>query len=586
MAKAAHFWGGKKLSGSVDNPSFILTNNAGSFACFSNSPSSKFEGFFVSSGSEVFRAIESVALSGELKEISNRLYCVERKRGSLTESFFVPHYYNSLCYELSKKSEFEVFLDCRKAYDLRQWGRFYRIYERGKTAVVEFVKKTDEREDKSSGAEEFRLYLAVKTNGSCQKLNEWVRRDYWADRARNSASERYVYDALRINASKAVFSAAKSEETAVSEANYVFSNIKKLKLQLKSSCKGKGSIEYNAAVNAFESLATKKGTYAGLPWFFQHWSRDTLVSLPAAHKYLRKSIALSCIRSIGSDGRIPNVIPYFNGSPSGSSDAVGWLFLRAGELYEEGAFTKAEQGEIASALKKSLLMQQKKYGKDILIFSGRNETWMDTSYNDGGREGFPIEIQALTLAAYDFLWRLTKDKKAKAQEDAMAAVVREHFWNGRHLADLAGDYTTRPNIFIAAYAYPKLLTKKEWESCIDSILPNLWLGWGGLSSIDKTHHLFQPNYTGEDNRSYHRGDSWFWINNLAAIVMSRINKKKYLNYIEKIKSASVKDLLWNGAVGCCSELSSASQQRAEGCLNQAWSCSTLIELLKMKSRKD
>ncbi len=582
MVKVTHFWGGKSASGIVDNPGFILTNRAGSFACFSSSPSSKFEGFFASSGGEVFRTVESIALPGGVEQLANRFYCVERKRGRLTERFFVPHYYNSLCYELSKKSAFELFLDCREAFDFRQWGRLYRIYKKGGTVVVEFVKQTDSREDKSNGAREFSIYLAIKSDGSHDCVGEWVRRDYGLDRARNSASERYVYKALRMNASRAVFSAARSEGAAVSEADYIFNNLGKLKLQLRSNYSGRGSMGYNAAMNAFESLSTRRGFYAGLPWFFQHWSRDTLVSLPAAHPYLKKRAVLGFIRMIGSDGRIPNVIPRFNGSPLASSDAIGWLFLRARQLYDEGLFTEPELRELAAAVKKSLQLQQKNYGKGGMIYSGRNGTWMDTSCNDGGREGFPIEVQALTLASYNFLWLLTKNKKAKAQEAAMAAVVRKRFWNGRYLNDLAGDATIRPNVFIAAYAYPQLLTKKEWKACIDNILPNLWLEWGGLSSIDKQHHLFLPNYTGEDNRSYHRGDSWLWINNLAAIVMAKINKKKYHSCIEKIKSASVKDLLWNGAVGCCSELSSASQQRAEGCLNQAWSCSTLVELLRLK----
>ncbi len=577
MAKVTHFLGSKKLSGSADNPSFILANSAGSFACIGNSPSSKFEGFFARMGGRVFRIIESLGAEGNVDMLANRFYCAERKKGGLKEGFFVPQYHNSFCYELSKKSFFDVFLDCRLAYDLRQWGRFYRVYEKKNATVVEFVKKTDSREDKSNGVEEFKIYLAIRTNGSHKNVGDWVKRDYERDKARNSSSERYVYKALGINASKAVFSAARSEEAAVSEADYVFANIKNLKLQFKGNYSGSGSIALNAAVNAFEMLDTKGGIYAGLPWFFQHWSRDTLISLPAAHPYLKKSIVLSFIRCIGSDGRIPNV----EGSRLSSSDAVGWLFLRARQLYDEGVFTKSEQEELAYALKKSLQQQKKSYGKDGMIFSGRNETWMDTSYNDGGREGFPIEIQALTLAAYGFLWLLTKDKKAKAEEAAMAATVKKQFWNGKYLADLAGDYTIRPNIFIAAYAYPQLLSMKEWEKCIDGILPNLWLDWGGLSSIDKKHNLFQPSYTGEDNRSYHRGDSWFWINNLAAIVMHKINKTKYRSYIEKIKSASVKDLLWNGAVGCCSELSSASQQKAEGCLNQAWSCSTLAELLRL-----
>ncbi len=581
MVKVTHFWGGKRLSGSSESPSFILTNNAGSFACFSGTQSSKFEGFFANIGSGIFRTIESIALPGNVEGLANRFYCIERKRGGLRESFFVPPYRNSLCYELSGKSEFDVFLDFRKAYDFRQWGRFYRSYEKGNAIVVEFVKKTDAQEDKTNGVEEFRLYLAIMADGSHENIGEWVRRGYGADRARNSASERYVYNALRINASKAVFSVAASETAAVSEAEYIFSSLDCIRRELKGHCKGSGSIECNAAISAFESLATRKGIYAGLPWFFQHWSRDTLISLPAAHSYIRKKVVLSYARKVGNDGRIPNVSPHFNGSPHGSSDAVGWLFLRARQLYEEGLLTKSEQEETASALKKSLLLQQKNYGKGGLIFSGRNETWMDTNYNDNGREGFPIEIQALALASYNLLWLLTKDKKAKAQEAAMSKRVRKQFWNGRYLNDLAGDATIRPNIFIAAYAYPQLLAKKEWEACIDNILPNLWLEWGGLASIDKKHPLFQPNYTGEDNRSYHRGDSWFWINNLAAMVMRRINRAKYRSYIEKIKSASVRDLLWNGAVGCCSELSSASQQRAEGCLNQAWSCSTLAELLRL-----
>ena len=260
---------------------------------------------------------------------------------------------------------------------------------------------------------------------------------------------------------------------------------------------------------------------------------------------------------------------------------MGWLFLRAHQLYDSGAFSKAEIKEIIDSLKESLQKQQENYGKEGLIFSGRNETWMDTSHDDGGREGFPIEIQALTLASYNFLWLLTGDRKVKSIESSMAKKVRKQFYNNKYLADLARDYTIRPNVFIAAYAYPQLLSKKEWETCFEHILPSLWLTWGGLASIDKNHSLFQKDYTGENNQSYHRGDSWFWINNLAAVVMSRLDRKKYSSYVSKIKDASVNDLLYKGAAGGCSEVSSASQQRAEGCLNQAWSCATLIELLKL-----
>lgn len=107
----------------------------------------------------------------------------------------------------------------------------------------------------------------------------------------------------------------------------------------------------------------------------------------------------------------------------------------------------------------------------------------------------------------------------------------------------------------------------------------MWLNWGGLATIDKNHYLFQKKHTGANDLSYHRGDSWYWLNNLAAIVMYRVNKIKYRSKINKILEASVNDLLWMGAVGCSSEISSAEKQTSDGCLNQAWSNAMLIELL-------
>ena len=56
---------------------------------------------------------------------------------------------------------------------------------------------------------------------------------------------------------------------------------------------------------------------------------------------------------------------------------------------------------------------------------------------------------------------------------------------------------------------------------------------------------------------------------------------KIKSYIEKISAASTTDILWKGAIGCASELSSASSQKAEGCLNQAWSNATFIELMNV-----
>ena len=153
--------------------------------------------------------------------------------------------------------------------------------------------------------------------------------------------------------------------------------------------------------------------------------------------------------------------------------------------------------------------------------------------------------------------------------------------------DCPMDSVIRPNIFLAYYIYPELLTSKEWVEVFDNALPKLWCDWdmgegvegGGLSTIDKTHPLYQPYYTGIDNKSYHRGDSWFWINNIAAISMYRLDKERYKDKIFKIVNSSSQDILYWGFIGYASELASSGWFKSGGCLCQTWSIATFIELI-------
>ncbi len=572
------FWKRNFISRENGDGSFILGNNQGAFAYFAENPTSKYQGLFIQKKDDVFRTIESIQAPGTMSSISSNFHSVVRSRGPIIERYLLPHHYESLCYELSENADVTVTLDCRKANDFRQFGRYYSVKTNEHVTVIEFVKKTDYREDKSHDVEEYRIYIAVRSNAPASTIGNWVKREYTLDKYRNSVSERYVYEALKLKASKMIFAVAFDEASAVEEAEFLYHNLEQLQRDQKEVLNHftTEKIELAAAETALYSLVAKNGVYAGLPWFFQEWSRDSLVSSIGLDMMLRKKIILNYLRKIGGDGRLSTN----QDSTLGCSDSIGWLFLRAKQVYFEGGFTRSEVKEITAALKDSLERQQRNYGRDGLIFSGKNESWMDTSWNDSGREGFPIEIQALTLAAYDFLALLTKDRRVRLQESKIKRKVRQLFWNSKFLNDLSNDSTVRPNIFIAAYAYPQLLTGKEWEICFASTLQKLWLEWGGLATIDRNHALFQKSYSGEDNRSYHRGDSWFWINNIAAIAMAQVNKQKFESYIKRIRDASVNDLLWKGAIGCSSELSSASEQKAEGCLSQAWSAATLIELLK------
>ena len=161
--------------------------------------------------------------------------------------------------------------------------------------------------------------------------------------------------------------------------------------------------------------------------------------------------------------------------------------------------------------------------------------------------------------------------------------VRKIFFDGNNLYD--GYYphknivekVIRPNIFIAAYIYPQLLTGKEWMNCFDNALEALWLPWGGIATIDKKNDNFHDTHTGENPGSYHQGDSWFYVNNLAAIVLFRLNKRKYTGYISKIMEASREEILSRGAVGAHGEVSSAKELKSEGCVSQAWSNAMYLE---------
>jgi glycogen debranching enzyme len=91
--------------------------------------------------------------------------------------------------------------------------------------------------------------------------------------------------------------------------------------------------------------------------------------------------------------------------------------------------------------------------------------------------------------------------------------------------------------------------------------------------------LFTDYSTGENVKSYHRGDSWFWINNLAALMLNRINKYKFIDKIRKILDASTEEILWKGCIGCHSEISPARELSGKGCFNQAWSNAMYAELI-------
>ncbi|MCM2325495.1 MAG: hypothetical protein NDI94_03465 [Candidatus Woesearchaeota archaeon] len=558
---------GKDSVEGIGPSKFMLTCN-GSY--FYNCPSSKFRGLFFPVFKDnhdwtLFKTIDSINIDG-MKKIIHHMDRIEVvcEKGTLAFSFEN----NTLIIDCDYSGNLIFTLDMREIYDYDDKGRIYSVKTEKGLVKVEYKKFWDSMLESMN----YTKNLFIKTGAKVDILSSWRLQPYSEDAKRKSdPSSLFVYDAFRLTL-------AGKERILISE------NQEEKRYERKKIPK-KTDLAYQLSLKSLYDLYVERenrGFYAGLPWFFQFWTRDEAISMKALlieKEYdLVRDLLLKRLDMM-VDGKVPNRFPLSNLS---TADGTGFVFLRLHELYamiaekKEQYLSRPQLDGIRAKLKWVIESH-----KELLEKNGPLETWMDTSFRDDTREGYRIEIQALWLRMLRFYNELAKDLGQKpdyAFEADVKRKVKETFFHEGKLKDGSADDTVRPNIFLAYYIYPDLLEKSEWEHVFDDALPKLWLDWGGLATIDRSSQLFLGEYTGEDNKSYHRGDSWYFINNLAAVSLIRQNKAKYLNHIMKIIEASEKDLLWQGIIGRNSEISCANYQAASASLMQLWSSATLIEL--------
>jgi hypothetical protein len=485
-----------------------------------------------------------------------------------------------------------VTLDCKRFYDESEQGRMYSVEHSEVDGRHLFSISYTKYHDASLSSIEYVLHVAVATTMRAQLLQRWREVSYGYDVRRGTHSTPWVFDLLSIEGEGAVSVAlGASADDARRKAAWL------LDAKIPPADDPALPALPLLAWRSLHSLETDTGILAGLPWFFQEWSRDELTSLGGllAAKSYSKTIAIldKWYGAVRADGTLPAIYP---DQGLTSSDAPGWLGKRTRDLLvrlsDEGILHQLPAQRIAAWRDKTgmLLDQARSRMRDGLIWSESCTTWMDTRSNDDGRAGARIEIQALHLALYDahaHLCALTRTPVAKERSDAAQAMLRavhERLVEGDTLLDgLFSDGTpdrrVRPNLFLAWYVAPKLFTDDMWSRFFATALPSLWLSWGGLSSIGASDHNFHADYSGEDVASYHRGDSWYFINNIAAMAMHAIDPVRYGEKTRAIVGASMRDLLGMGFCGHVSEVSAARQQEADGCHSQAWSASTLLEAL-------
>jgi hypothetical protein len=578
-----HNLGKKSIKKTVDNMSGVslMLGNNGGYLWIGEKPASRYQGwFFGLENGNIVKIIDNIqADGGKAVALENNFWNVKRVWQNLAESFFLCGN-DCLGYELSGVAPVQVFLDIKESYQNPEFGRHYQVERVDDLILISY------KQDAEFPSPE--IFLAVAGDFKNVEIkNDWVCRGYEFDRRRGSLPwDRWVFSPASMKASRLVFAVADTKEKAVRQAQTYWHNFESTKQKLRQDY-GKQRIANDrdlakyCAQNSLKALFAKKenslGLRAGLPWFFQFWQRDEAVSLLGLSRFDKKSAMEIFWRQM--------VELKANDFHFKTADGVGWLFLRAAGFYQSGKFNVGEIPAIREALQNSIDFLLKNNTCHNLAHTGSGEkTWMDSL----DRTGAAIEIQALRLNMYSLAADLAANKKQKEYylqlEKNLKQNVKRLFFDGKNLCDRFDceksklDLAVRPNIFLAAYVYPDLLLKKEWANAFEFALGKLWFDWGGLAMIDKTDGRFCARDTGENPTAYHNGDSWFWVNNIAAIAMARADKNRFKNYIAKIFEASKKDILWHGAIGCASEISSAQTYDPVGCFNQAWSASTFLEL--------
>jgi len=593
------------------NPMFLLSNGLGGFTFLGTGDNvSRFQGAYFAENDEYFKVIESIGIfKGDVVELRNNFFNIERIYNNCLDRFFSNHT-DSLLYEvMNHKGFIDLILDCRKIYDFNDEGRIYNISNEKDCIIIEYVKYTD----KTLKDVDYKIYIAIKGAKEISKIDQWENRSYEFDKKRNSTpSERFVYHGFKIKVDdniRLVLSYSTDKDTAIKNSEHGMDNfdfIKKSKENYVKTLTGSHiktnnkeiNFAYKSCLNAMDSYIVDnesiKGLFAGYPWFTQVWTRDEAISLKSLmleEKFAdAKNFLFRQLKNILPDGRIPNRFPE---SKLGSADGVGWVYKRIYDLIktlqEKGRLdefiSKDDLKFIENQLRISIRRLLKHHSKDGLCYNEPLETWMDTYYKDDVRSGARIEIQALRLSMYQlmiFLSNLNEHPKEHLYQELIDLTkdrVRSKFWKKPALYDGEDDPTIRSNIFLAYYVYPDLLSKREWISCFDDALKKLWYSWGGVSTIDKSHKYHTIDYTGENNVSYHRGDSWYYINNLAALCLYRLDKHRFKTEINKIISASTEEILFKGIIGYHAEVSSGRESLSQGSLAQCWSSALYIEMI-------
>ena len=349
-----------------------------------------------------------------------------------------------------------------------------------------------------------------------------------------------------------------------------------------------------------------KTVIAGYPWFLD-WGRDTFIFLRGAivAGFTKEAEAIvAAFARFEENGTLPNIIYGDKAGNRDTTDAQLWFLVAVRDLCakfgrKKFLATDCGNGRTLADVVESIAANYVKgtpngihVDRDSgLVWSPSHFTWMDTNYPAcTPRAGYPVEIQALWIAALRFLggtWNALADRAEKS--------LVKYFANGNGLADCLDapdgepaararrDDAVRPNqLFVVsllggtqARDGGRGLEAEIVRACERLLVP------GGVRSLAAGHPLYRGVYTGDEDTSrkpaYHNGTVWAWPFPLyaeAAVKAGVLERAQALSLL----ASSVENI----NAGCVCQLSENADGDAphaqKGCRAQAWSASELLRV--------
>ncbi|MGN0852790.1 MAG: amylo-alpha-1,6-glucosidase [Kiritimatiellia bacterium] len=347
-----------------------------------------------------------------------------------------------------------------------------------------------------------------------------------------------------------------------------------------------------------------KTVIAGYPWFLD-WGRDTFIFLHGAIAAGFEREALDIVVAFArfeERGTLPNIIYGNTAGNRDTTDAPLWFLVAVrdlvGRLGTDILQTDCRGRTLAQVMESIVANYVRGTPNGIrvdaasgLVWSPSHFTWMDTNYPAcTPRVGYPVEIQALWIAALRFLggakWTALADR---AEASLRALFVRTDgvpglydcldAAHGEPAAQARPDAGIRPNqLFVlsldalgdAADVAPGIV-----DACERLLVP------GGIRSLADGDARYRGRYTGDEDTSrkpaYHNGTVWAWPFPMFAEALVKAGRASPETALSLLASA-----VENLNAGCVCQISENADGDAphgqKGCRAQAWSASELLRV--------